>query len=236
MSKGIRRRGALMSMAVVGAALIGAPGAQAVDVGGADTNGVRTVFITEPQDAQNDLTVTPVGAVPDTDGVTDPAFPTAPLGVLVSDSTTPLGDVSGDCVKVNANTARCTALDGYDLVSVALGGSSTIPDSLTLNPGPSGAATPMDWEVSTGEGADRLTIPAAKQLNIWTNGGNDTITAASLTTVGINNVHSGAGDDQVQLASAAPAYVYCGDGADTAQLVGPSMNPQPDCENVTSVP
>jgi hypothetical protein len=211
----------MVAVGVVTAGLASATGAQAVSVaaGVGPSGGSSVVDITGAQAGErNDITVTPSGAVQDQDAI-DPVFRLTPTSVLVTDAATPLGDVSGGCVRVTANSARCTALNGVDTVNATLGSGGG--DGFTLDPGPTGLATPMDYFLQTGDGDDHVSIPVSRGLAISSLGGSDTITAGDPSTVRNVLIRAGAGDDHVRLATAAAATVDCGDGSDSALVVGP---------------
>jgi hypothetical protein len=230
--QGRRWRSGLLAVGVVTAGLASATTAQAVTVsatvGPSGNSSVVDLTGSAPGE-RNDITVTPSGAVPDQDAI-DPAFPLAPTSVLVTDAATPLGDVSGGCVRVTPNSASCTALNGIDMVNASLGSGGG--DSFKLDPGPTGLATPMDYYLQTSEGDDNVSIPVSRGMTIWSLGGNDTITANDPSSVRNILIRAGAGDDRIQLTTAAVATVDCGDGSDIAQIVGTRASTI-DCEAVT---
>jgi hypothetical protein len=230
--KGRRWRSAVITMGVVTAGLASATSAQAVNVSavvGPSGNSSTLYIGGAPTGERNDITVTPSGAVPDQDAV-DPTVALAPTSVLVTDAAAPLADVSVGCVRVTANSARCTALNGIDTVDATLG--SGAGDGFTLDPGPTGLATPMDYYLQTSDGDDHVSIPVSRGLSISALDGNDTITAADPSTVRNVAISAGAGDDRIQLATNAVATVDCGDGSDSALAVGGRVWTV-DCEAVT---
>src|SRR4051794_38482809 len=109
MSRDRSRRG-LLATAVVVAGLASAPSAQAVNLDAVTTPFMNSATIEisgwQPGE-QNDIVMTPTGAVRDADAFD--TFPYAPLSVFVTDKTTPLGEATYGCVKVSAHSARCTA-------------------------------------------------------------------------------------------------------------------------------
>jgi hypothetical protein len=227
----LRRRCGLLATGVAIAWLASATSAQAVNVdavtGPSGNSSVLDIGGWVPGE-RNAITVTPSGAVPDADAV-NPAFPLAPSSVVVTDTATPLGDVSIGCVRINANSARCTALNGIHTVNASLGSGGG--DSFTLDPGASGSLTPMEYVLQTSDGNDRVSIPASRDTEIWTLGGNDTISTTDLAG-NRDLIKAGAGNDRIQLTSSSVATVDCGDGNDSAQVVGNPASTT-DCEKVT---
>jgi hypothetical protein len=234
MRKGTR---ALLAAGVAAGLLASATTAQAVNVdGSADAYGTRMIWISTPAVGEhNEITVKAYGSVQNKDGAWDPAFPNAPLSLVVTDSATPLGDATNGCIKLSAHTARCTALDGYDWVEAALSDDSGAVKDFTFDPGRQGATTPMWFEVTTGLGDDHVSIPVSRGLSIYTQDGNDTITANDISTQTQGAVNSGTGDDQVQLTASGSARVDCGDGVDTASVFAPTVTTM-NCETVTPGP
>ena len=64
-------------------------------------------------------------------------------------------------------------MNGIHTVDASLGSGGG--DSFTLDPGPSGSATPMEYVLQTSDSNDRVSIPVSRGTEIWTLGGNDTL-------------------------------------------------------------
>src|SRR4051794_11963124 len=233
MGKGTGRRGLLALGVVAAAGLANVPSAAAVNVaavtGPSGNSGVVEINGSQAGE-RNDITIAPSGAAVDADAI-DPVFPLAPTSVLVTDTATPLADVGPGCVRVDAHSARCTALSGIDTVDASIG--STVGSSFKVDLGATGAVTPMGYDLSTSDGGDDdISIPVSRDLTIFANAGNDTIRANDPSTVRNVLIRAGTGDDRIELATAAVATVDCGDGADSAQAVGARVSTS-GCETVT---
>jgi hypothetical protein len=221
----------LIAAAIAVAGLASASSAQALRVSSAIThNGTGEVGIGgwEPGE-RNDVTVTPSGAVYGGNSI-DPVFPLLPTSVVVRDAATPLSDATDGCVRIDANSARCTAPSGFADFTADLGPGG---GRFTVDVHGSGLVTPMWYSILTRDGDDDISIPVSRGLTIDTNSGNDTIAASNPSTTSPVLIRSGAGDDEVRLASAATvSEVNCGDGSDSAVIVATATT-NTNCESVT---
>lgn len=223
MSRRAGRLGALVGIAVAASWLVGGTSAQAVKVDmGSDAYGTTILEIYDGNPGErNDITLQPVGSVPGANA-NDPAFPNEPLGVVVTDTATPIAGVSGRCVQLSPNSARCIEPNGIDTVDATFnpndgrGGG----DSFTVDPGSDGSAAPMFYFLQTSEANDTVTIPVSRGARIGTLGGNDTITVGDPTGTRGMVINGGAGNDHIRLTTADWGDVYCGDGIDDLQVVG----------------
>ena len=228
------RRVGLVAAIVVTAALAGASSAHAVTVGiGNPPSGFAELGIGSWEAGErNDITVTPSGAVPRL-GVVDPAYALMPTSVEVRDATTPLSVDTAGCVLIDAHTARCTAPQGFGNVYANLGPGGD--SSFTLEPGATGAATPLDYQVWTHDGDDRVSIPLSRGVSVDTHGGADTIDVAD-QDAWYGRISAGAGDDRVRLtAPRTKVDVDCGDGIDVAVILS-TASTNTGCETVMGAP
>jgi hypothetical protein len=236
MRKGGGRRSALLAVTVATAALATGASAQAaaVDLVGNPHTSHSFIDIGGWEfGEQNDITVKPSGKVPADDSVDAARFPWVPASVVVTDRTTPLSPRMGNCLQLDPHSVRCIALNGIDEIDADLGDAAS-GSSFELIPGRSGYATPMTYLLNTRDGDDRVTIPSSRGITgMWTGGGSDAIDVTDPSGVWSDNIKSGPGDDQIKLTTPGSGSVDCGDGIDTAQIVGTTRIFTENCETLT---
>lgn len=218
----------MLTPAVLAASLVGAGAAHAAQVatfGRSDTQpkvsrGLNVI-------GSGTISLSLAGATTNTDYGPARVLPTS---ITVTDAAGPLEGVSSDCVLLAANSARCTAADGFDLVD------ANGPSAVDVSPASTGTLTPIDYEVITTDGSDTVSIPASSSATVETLGGNDTITVGNTQPQsGYTEIDAGPGDDQVT-AYGLTGGVDCGDGTDSATALFVTPVGVRNCETETTLP
>ena len=192
-------RGLVAATALTVAVLGAAPGsAQALNVFGQGEPKGTAAFVDlswVSAGERNDVTVHPHGAVRNSDYATPQVLPTS---VTIQDTATPLGPVSGICTQTSPSQAVCAWPHGIDFVSAFLGSGA---DRFVADEGP-----PIGWDVSTGDGADRVILPATSYAAVSTGAGDDTIVVG---TTGGGSIDCGPGIDVSVFAGVPSSTANC---------------------------